>query len=148
MRSKKQLDNLKPPFKKGEYTETQKKGTLASARKRKQLKDIRIWAVENLFSKRGQDKKIPLYQMLFKQLEKMCIAGDKGAIQMLFDYSGLRPCDYNIEESKYTERKLENMSLEELSNIFIKKILKDAVQNPNTETSNKALKILQISKEK
>lgn len=91
MRSEKQLNNLKS-FKQGEYSEVQKKGTEASKGRRRNLKEIREWAEQNLFRDVGQNK-TPLYEMLFKKLEQLSSQGNLKAIEMLMNYSGLKPID-------------------------------------------------------
>ena len=83
--------NLKQ-FKKGEYSEVQKKGTEASKGRRRELNEIREWAEQNLFREIGNDK-TPLYEMLFKKLEQLCSKGNIKAIEMLLNYSGLKPVD-------------------------------------------------------
>ena len=91
MRSEKQLQNLKS-FKRGEYSEAQKKGTEASKGRRRELNEIREWAEQNLFRDVGQNK-TPLYEMLFKKLEQLSSQGNLKAIEMLMNYSGLKPVD-------------------------------------------------------
>ena len=91
MRTEKQLNNLKS-FKRGEYSEIQKAGNKASAERRRDLKEIKEWAQQNLFRDVGQNK-IPLYEMLFKKLEQLSSQGNLKAIEMLLNYSGLKPID-------------------------------------------------------
>ena len=91
MTNKKKLQNLKP-FTKGVYTENQKKGNEKSIEKRRELKEIREWAEQNLFKDVGEDK-TPLYEMLFKKLEQLSSQGSLKAIEMLLNYSGLKPID-------------------------------------------------------
>lgn len=93
MPTAKQLANLRPPFQPGEDARTNARlGGIASGKKRRELKEIRLWAEQNLFSARGQDKK-PLYEMLFKKLEQLSAQGNLKAIEMLMNYSGLKPID-------------------------------------------------------
>jgi len=92
MPTEKQLSNLKPPFKKGEHREEQRLGGIASGKKRRELKEIREWAEQNLFKKIGE-KKTPLYEMLFKKLEYLASQGNLKAIEMILNYSGLKPVD-------------------------------------------------------
>lgn len=89
--TEKQLANLRP-FKKEEAREKGRNGGLKSVEKRRELKEIREWAEQNLFSVRGNDK-TPLYELLFKKLEQLCIQGNIKAIEMLLNYSGLKPID-------------------------------------------------------
>lgn len=89
------INNLKI-FKKGEYTETQRKGTMASIESRGTIKEIREWAKDNLFSERGESK-TPLYELLFKKLEQLSITGNIRAIEMLLNYSGLKPIEQIAE---------------------------------------------------
>lgn len=117
MQTKKQLENLE----KGKFRDSKagkeagKKGGKKSGEVRRNLSHIRKWCEENLFSERGQNK-IPLYEMLFKKLEQLSIQGNLKAIQMLLDYSGLKPVD-KIENSNPTtiiNNQLDLNSLKEL----------------------------------
>lgn len=80
------------PFTKENAKEKGRLGGIKSGQKRRELKEIRQWASDNLFSERGNNK-IPMYQMLFKQLEHLSIQGNLKAIEMLLNYSGLKPVD-------------------------------------------------------
>jgi hypothetical protein len=91
MITEKQLQNLKN-FEKGKYTEAQRKGTEKANQKKRELKEIREWAEQNLFRDVGQNK-TPLYEMLFKKLEQLSSQGNIKAIEMLLNYSGLKPID-------------------------------------------------------
>lgn len=91
MRTAKQLANLKP-FKNGEYNDIQRKGTEKTKENAKNLKIIREWAQNNLFKEVGNNK-TPLFEMIFKKLEQMSSQGNLKAIEMLLNYSGLKPID-------------------------------------------------------
>ncbi len=88
----KQLANLKPPFKSNEHRDEQRKGGIKSGETRRNLKEIREWAEQNLFTGRGQNK-TPLYEMLFKKLEQLSSQGNIKAIEMLLNYSGFKPIE-------------------------------------------------------
>lgn len=89
----KQLANLKPPInQREEQREIRSKGGKKSGEVRRNLKEIREWAEQNLFREIGNDK-TPLYEMLFKKLEQLCSKGNIKAIEMLLNYSGLKPVD-------------------------------------------------------
>ena len=89
----KQLANLKPPInQRKEQREIRSKGGKKSGEVRRSLKEIREWAEQNLFREIGNDK-TPLYEMLFKKLEQLCSKGNIKAIEMLLNYSGLKPVD-------------------------------------------------------
>lgn len=91
--TEKQLANLKPPIKAGqEAREKGSKGGKKSGIVRRNLKEIREWAEQNLFRNVGQNK-TPLYEMLFKKLEQLSSQGNLKAIEMLMNYSGLKPID-------------------------------------------------------
>ena len=92
MPTAKQLTNLRPFATPEIAREKARKGGIVSGQKKRQLKEIRLWAEQNLFTERGQDKK-PLYEMLFKKLEQLCSQGNLKAIEMFFNYSGLKPID-------------------------------------------------------
>jgi hypothetical protein len=96
MRTEKQIANL-IPIRKGQLSKEEIKergsnGGKKSVEKRRELKEIREWAEQNLFTVRGNDK-TPLYELLFKKLEQLCIQGNIKAIEMLLNYSGLKPID-------------------------------------------------------
>lgn len=96
MPTAKQLANLRP-IKKGQLSkeeskERQRNGGKKSAQVRRSLKEIREWAEQNLFKEVGQNK-TALYEMLFKKLEQLSASGNIKAIEMLFNYSGLKPVD-------------------------------------------------------
>ena len=107
MRSEKQLNNLQH-FKKGEYSEAQQQGTQASIGAKRELKEIREWAEQNLFKEVG-DNKTPLYEMLFKKLEQLCSKGNIKAIEMLLNYSGLKPIDKVETTIKETPKIIDNI---------------------------------------
>jgi len=104
----KQLQNLLPPFKSGVYDNRQRKGT----EKTKSIANIRKWAEENLYKavrEEGEDKKA-LYEMIFNKLEKHIREGNLKAIEMFFNYSGMKPIDKventntNIETTDHDEQ--------------------------------------------
>lgn len=88
----KQLANLKPFANPEIAREKARKGGIKSGKTKRNLKEIREWAEQNLFSERG-DKKTPLFEMLFKKLEQLSSQGNLKAIEMLMNYSGLKPID-------------------------------------------------------
>lgn len=121
MITQKQLDNLeKGKFKTSEAgKEAGKKGGLSSGRRRKELKDIRLWAEKNLFRK--VNNKTPLYEMLFKKLEHLSSQGNLKAIEMLLNYSGLKPIDKIAEVNTKGEdiKLLDIDKLKELRDILL-----------------------------
>lgn len=121
MRTQKQLNNLKS-FKQGEYSEVQKMGTEASKGRRRELSEIREWAEQNLFREIGNDK-TPLYEMIFKKLEQLCSKGNIKAIEMLLNYSGLKPVDkvenLNPQVQKIFITKEDNKEANKLIDEFI-----------------------------
>lgn len=119
MRTAKQIANLKP-IKKGQLTKEETKerssnGGKKSGEIRRNLKEIREWAEQNLFTTRGNDK-TPLYELLFKKLEQLCIQGNIKAIEMLLNYSGLKPVDKveNINPQVVVNNQLDVDKLKEL----------------------------------
>lgn len=128
--SEKQLNNLKS-FKKGEYSEVQRKGTEASITAKRELKEIREWAEQNLFKEIG-DNKTPLYEMLFKKLEQLCSKGNIKAIEMLLNYSGLKPVD-KIENTTpvVITTKLNKEETKEFNDYIINSIKSNRKENQN-----------------
>lgn len=92
MRTAKQLANLKPFANPEIAREKARKGGIKSGEIKRSLKEIREWAEQNLFRDVGQNK-TPLYEMLFKKLEQLSSQGNLKAIEMLMNYSGLKPID-------------------------------------------------------
>lgn len=130
MRTEKQLNNLKS-FKQGEYSEVQKMGTEASKGRRRELNEIREWAEQNLFREIGKDK-TPLYEMLFKKLEQLCINGNIKAIEMLLNYSGLKPVDKveNINPP-IAPLVISDKEKEDLNNFIVNSIKQNREENNN-----------------
>ena len=124
MQSEKQLANLKkgaPQFNEKTGREAGKKGGVKSGEKKRQLKEIREWAEQNLFSTRGADK-TPLFELLFKKLEQLSSQGNLKAVEMLFNYSGLKPVDLVAEVNS----KGEDVTKNDLSKIDKDTLLKMA----------------------
>ena len=130
MRTKKQLNNLKS-FRPGEYSEAQKMGTEASKGRRRELNEIREWAEQNLFREIGKDK-MPLYEMLFQKLEQLCINGNIKAIEMLLNYSGLKPVDKveNINPP-IAPLVISDKEKEDLNNFIVNSIKQNREKNNN-----------------
>ena len=130
MRTEKQLNNLKS-FKQGEYSEVQKMGTEASKGRRRELNEIGEWAEQNLFREIGKDK-TPLYEMLFKKLEQLCINGNIKAIEMLLNYSGLKPVDKveNINPP-IAPLVISDKEKEDLNNFIVNSIKQNREENNN-----------------
>ena len=130
MRTEKQLNNLKS-FKQGEYSEVQKMGTEASKGRRRELNEIWEWAEQNLFREIGKDK-TPLYEMLFKKLEQLCINGNIKAIEMLLNYSGLKPVDKveNINPP-IAPLVISDKEKEDLNNFIVNSIKQNREENNN-----------------
>lgn len=97
MPTAKQLANLKPFASTEIAREKARKGGIKSGETKRNLKEIREWAEQNLFRDVGQNK-TPLYEMLFKKLEQLSSQGNIKAIEMLLNYSGLKPVD-KIEQT-------------------------------------------------
>lgn len=113
-----QLANLKlglPPFDSERAKIAGRNGGIKSGVSKRTIKEIREWAEQNLFTERGQDKK-PLYEMLFKKLEQLSSQGNLKAIEMLMNYSGLKPVDKveNINPSVIVNNQLDVDKLKEL----------------------------------
>lgn len=125
MPTEKQLANLRP-IKKGQLTKEESKarqrnGGKKSAEKRRQLKEIREWAEQNLFTGRGNNN-TPLFELLFKKLEQLASQGNLKAVEMIFNYSGLKPVDLVAE----VNTKGEDIQKNDLSKINTDTLLKMA----------------------
>ena len=119
MPTAKQLANLKQT--REQARENGRKGGIASGKKRHELKEIRLWAEQNLFTERGE-KKAPLFEMLFKKLEQLSSQGNLKAIEMLMNYSGLKPIDKVAQTNTNGEDVEKPLDIEKLKQL--KEILK------------------------
>ena len=105
----------KHQFKKGKYSEIQRKGTEANKHRAKTLKEIRQWATENL-SKYDEKEKTTLYETLFRKMEQLAKQGNIKAIEMLLNYSGLKPID-KVEQTSVNISMPEKADVKELKRI-------------------------------
>ncbi|MBR2505952.1 MAG: hypothetical protein IKB70_03335 [Bacilli bacterium] len=105
----------KHKFKKGEYSEAQRKGSEMSHNRAKTLKEIRQWATENL-SKYDKKEKTTLYETLFRKMEQLAKQGNIKAIEMLLNYSGLKPID-KVEQTSVNISMPEKADVKELKRI-------------------------------
>lgn len=135
MPTAKQLANLKP-IKKGQLSKEESKerssnGGKKSGEVRRSLKEIREWAEQNLFREIGSDK-TPLYEMLFKKLEQLCSKGNIKAIEMLLNYSGLKPVDRveNINPP-IAPLVISDKEKEDLNNFIVNSIKQNREENSN-----------------
>lgn len=124
----KQLANLKPPInQREEQREIRSKGGKKSGEVRRNLKEIREWAEQNLFREvenKDKTKKYPLYELLFKKLEQLSNSGNIKAIEMLLNYSGLKPVEkvenVNPQIQKIFVTKKDNNEADKLIDEMIK----------------------------
>lgn len=124
MPTARQLANLKlgaPPFNSESGRLAGKKGGVKSGIAKRTIKEIREWAEQNLFAERGE-KKTPLFEMLFKKLEQLSSQGNLKAIEMLMNYSGLKPIDKVAQTTTSGEDVEKPLDIEKLKQL--KEILK------------------------
>lgn len=128
MVTEKQLANLRP-FKKGQISpeecrERGSKGGKKSVQVKRNLKEIREWMSENLNTPTGANKE-PLYEMLIKKLTQLASQGNIKAIEMLLNYSGLKPIDMVAEVNTKGEDIIKN-DLSKIDNETLLKMAKEA----------------------
>ena len=121
MPTAKQLANLKPFANPEIAREKARKGGIKSGETKRSLKEIREWAEQNLFRDVGQNK-TPLYEMLFKKLEQLSSQGNLKAIEMLMNYSGLKPIDKVAQTTALGEDVAKPLDIDKLKEL--KEILK------------------------
>ena len=72
--------------------------------------------------------------------------GDVKAFEAIRDTTGEFINALDIDNEDITSEQLEKMGLEEMSNLFIKKVLKNVLLNPTKESVEETLKILSLAK--
>ena len=122
-----QLANLKlgaPPFDSERAKIAGRKGGIKSGESKRNLKEIREWAEQNLFTERGQNK-TPLYEMLFKKLEQLSSQGNIKAIEMLLNYSGLKP----VEKVENVNPQVQKIFITKEDNKEVNKLIDEFIDN-------------------
>ena len=97
-----------------------RKGGIKSGQVRRNLKQIREWMSENLNTPTGVNKE-PLYEMLIKKLTQLASQGNIKAIEMLLNYSGLKPIDMVAEvntKGEDTKREIDIDKLKQLKEVL------------------------------
>lgn len=98
-----------------------RKGGIKSGQVRRNLKQIREWMSENLNTPTGVNKE-PLYEMLIKKLTQLASQGNIKAIEMLLNYSGLKPIDMVAEVNTKGEDTKREINIDKLKQL--KEVLK------------------------
>ena len=83
---------------------------------------------------------------IVKAMIKKATIGDVKAFEAIRDTTGEFINTLDIDNEDITSEKLEKMGLEEMSNLFIKKVLKNVLLNPTKESVEETLKILSLAK--
>ena len=83
---------------------------------------------------------------IVKAMIKKASIGDVKAFEAIRDTTGEFVGALDIDNENITSKKLEKMGLEEMSNLFIKKVLKNVLLNPTKESVEETLKILSLAK--
>ena len=83
---------------------------------------------------------------IVKAMIKKASIGDVRAYEAIRDTTGEFINALDIDNEDITSEKLEKMGLEEMSNLFIKKVLKNVLLNPTKESVEETLKILSLAK--
>ena len=83
---------------------------------------------------------------IVKAMIKKATIGDVKAFEAIRDTTGEFINALDIDNEDITSEKLEKMGLEEMSNLFIKKVLKNVLLNPTKESVEETLKILSLAK--
>lgn len=83
---------------------------------------------------------------IVKAMIKKATIGDVKAFEAIRDTTGEFINALDIDNEDITRDKLEKMGLKEMSNLFIKKVLKNVLLNPTKESVEETLKILSLAK--
>ena len=83
---------------------------------------------------------------IVKAMIKKAAIGDVKAFEAIRDTIGEFINALDIDNEDITSEKLEKMGLEEMSNLFIKKVLKNVLINPTKDSVEETLKILSLAK--
>jgi hypothetical protein len=96
--------HLKPFEQCDEQSEIAKIGGIKSGQKRRELKEIREWLEQDLFAEindckengegnNGKKKKAETFKVIFGKLRSEAIKGNLKAVELYFNYAGLKPVD-------------------------------------------------------
>lgn len=142
------VENLKPlnTRTKEEQREIAIKAGKASGearRKKKRFKELFNSVLDETDVETGERHDMSIAKAMINKAKK----GNVKAFEAIRDTVGefVGALDIN-ENEEYTEEQLDNMSLEEMSNIFIKRILKQSLISPTKENMEETLKLLNLAK--
>ena len=140
------MENLKPfnALTETEQKELAKKGGKASGEARRKKKRFRelFNAVLDQENETGERHDMAIVKAMIKK----ATIGDVKAFEAIRDTTGEFINALDIDNEDITSEKLEKMGLEEMSNLFIKKVLKNVLLNPTKESVEETLKILSLAK--
>ena len=83
---------------------------------------------------------------IVKAMIKKATVGDVKAFEAIRDTTGEFINALDIDNEDITSEKLDKMGLDEMSNLFIKKVLKNVLLNPTKGSVEETLKILSLAK--
>ena len=140
------MENLKPfnALTETEQKELAKKGGKASGEARRKKKRFRelFNAVLDQKNETGERHDMAIVKAMINKAS----SGSERAFEAIRDTIGEFVGALDIDNEDITSEKLEKMGLEEMSNLFIKKVLKNVLLNPTKESVEETLKILSLAK--
>ena len=143
----KNIKNLKPfnTLTESEQRDLASKGGKASAkarRRKKRFKELFNSVLDQKNEKTGERHDMAIVKAMIKKAS----AGNVKAFEAIRDTTGEFVGALDIDTEDITSEKLENMGLIEITNLFVKKVLKNVLLNPTKESVEEALKILSLAK--
>ena len=111
-------------------------------RKKKRFRELFNAVLDQKNEKTGERHDMAIVKAMINKAS----IGDVKAFEAIRDTTGEFINALDIDNEDITSEKLERMGLEEMSNLFIKKVLKNVLLNPTKESVEETLKILSLAK--
>ena len=111
-------------------------------RKKKRFRELFNAVLDQKNEKTGERHDMAIVKAMINKAS----IGDVKAFEAIRDTTGEFINALDIDNEDITSEKLEKMGLEEMSNLFIKKVLKNVLLNPTKESVEETLKILSLAK--
>ena len=127
-----------------EQREIARKGGIASGevrRKKKRFKELFEMVLDEKNAE-GEKNDVAIVKAMVKKATK----GSVMAFESIRDTTGEIVGALDIDTEDITSEQIDKMELKELSNLFIKRILKNVILNPTKESIEETLKILSLAK--
>jgi hypothetical protein len=144
------VNNNLIPIEKGQLTKEESrqrasnggKKSVEVRRKKKRFRELFNSVLDQKNEKTGERHDMAIVKAMINKAS----AGNVKAFEAIRDTTGEFVGALDIDNEDITSEQLENMGLEEMSNLFIKKVLKNVLLNPTKESIEETLKILSLAK--